>query len=451
VKPQDATSGCADMAASLGVDDILVFVRRGEQLSLLGGAGRGIGWAGVVDIELADEPLAAETIRRGRPQRVESPDPHRIIGPYYVERAALIPLGGGHLVVFGASRPITVSDGELLRAAAESTAACGDIPSAKLLADELEVVHAVRQLMEYRPESLAATATHVASVAVEALGCEIGVVVVTARGRTVIGGAGSGWPAIADHPRLVRSLESVTERARNGSVVEQEVGDDPLGISLVSRYALRIGSPAPIATLIVGHASERARGFTALCQRVGRSLADAAEVLLAQASAREDLSRERDAFAHEARTDALTGLGNRIAWDEALRREEALFHRHGHPMSVLSLDVDHLRETNERFGHSGGDEILFAAAEVLNATMRSSDIVVRLSGDEFAALLPMTDAEACSIVERRIADAMRDWSGSQPGLALSVSIGAASAGPGEPLRDAFRRADEALMRSKGSR
>ncbi len=234
-------------------------------------------------------------------------------------------------------------------------------------------------------------------------------------------------------------------------MVEQEVGDDPLGINLVSRYALRIGSPAPIATLMVGHSSERARGFTALCQRVGRSLADAAEVLLAQASAREDLARERDAFAREARTDPLTGLGNRIAWDEALRREEALFHRHGHPMSVLSLDIDHLREMNERFGHSGGDEILVAAAEVLTATMRSSDILVRLGGDEFAALLPMTDADACSIVERRIADAMGAWSGSHPGLALSISIGTASAGPGEPLRDAFRRADEALMRSKSSR
>ncbi len=448
---QDATRGCADMATSLGVDDILVFALRGDQLSLLGGAGRGIGWAGVVDISLADEPLAVETIRRGRPRRVEATDPHRIIGPYYVQRAALIPLGDGHLVVFGASRPITVSDGELLRAAAESAAACGDIPSAKLLADELEVVHAVRQLMEYRPESLVETASHVAAVAADALGCEIGVVMVSDRGRTVIGGAGSGWPSIAGHPSLVPDLESIAARAHDTSVVEQEVHEDPLGISLVSRYALRIGSSAPIATLMVGHTAERARGFTALCQRVGRSLADAAEVLLAQAAAREDLARERDAFAREARTDPLTGLGNRIAWEEALGREEALFHRHGHPMSILSLDVDHLRETNERFGHSGGDEILVATAEVLSATMRSSDILVRLGGDEFAALLPMTDAEASSAVERRIADAMNAWSGSVPGLALSISIGAASAGPGEPLRDAFRRADEALMRSKGSR
>ncbi|MEO5987227.1 MAG: GGDEF domain-containing protein [Candidatus Limnocylindria bacterium] len=449
--PPDPTRGCADMAASLGVDDILVFVRSGERLSLLGGAGRGIGWARVVDIDLADEPLAAETIRRGRPRRVEASDPNRIIGPYYVERAALIPLGDGHLVVFGASRPITVSDGELLRAAAESAAACGDTPSAKLLADELEVVHAVRQLMEYRPESIAATATHVASVAADALGCEIGIVMVEDKGVSVVGGAGSGWPAIADHPQLHADLEGIAGRARLGSVVEQEVHDDPLDLRLVSRYALRIGSRAPVATLMVGHSSERARGFTMLCQRVGRALADAAEVLLAQAAAREELARERDAFAHEARTDPLTGLGNRIAWEEALRREEALFSRHAHPTSILSLDVDHLRETNERFGHSGGDEILVAAAEVLNATMRSSDVVVRLGGDEFAAILPMTDAEASSAVENRIADAMREWSGSKPELGLSISVGSASAAPGEPLRETFRRADEALMRSKSAR
>ena len=118
---------------------------------------------------LAEAPLAAETILRGRARHVESGEPRRIVGPYWSSNRRSS-TGDGHR--FGSGRPIAPSDGELLRAAAESAAACGDIPSSKLLADELEVVHAVRQLMEYRPETIAATAAHVGAAAATALGCE---------------------------------------------------------------------------------------------------------------------------------------------------------------------------------------------------------------------------------------------------------------------------------------
>ncbi|MCV0403843.1 MAG: GGDEF domain-containing protein [Chloroflexi bacterium] len=443
--------GCADMATSLGVDDILVFAHRGSQLSLLGGAGRGVGWAGVVDVELADEPLARETLRRGRPKRVSDGESRRVIGPYWAEHAALIPVGDRHLVVFGASRPIQPSDGELLRAAAESAAACGDVPSSKLLADELEVVHAVRQLMEYRPDSVAATASHVGAMAAAALSCEIGLVLVDDGDRVVIGGGGQAWPQIASHPHLQADLEALADRIDSDTLVDQEVDGDPLGIHLVSRFAIRIGTPAPVGLLVVGHTSARARGFTVLCQRVGRSIAEAAEALLAQAAAREALARERDAYAREARTDPLTGLGNRIAWEEALRREEALFDRHGRPVALLSLDVDRLKETNDAFGHAAGDEILAGAADVLTSTLRATDLVARLGGDEFAALLPETDSAALQILEGRIAEASSAWRGANAELRLSISIGSAAATPGERLRDAFHRADAALMRSKGAR
>ncbi len=449
--PVEENHGCADMAAALGVDDILVFVRRDLALSLLGGAGRGIGWAGVVDVPLADEPLAGETIRRGRAQHVEGGEPRRIIGPYWSAYAVLVPLGDGHLVVFGSHRPIGASDGELLRAAAESAAACGDIPSSKLLADELEVVHAVRQMMEYRPETVMATAAHVGTAAAAALGCEVGVVLFQDGDRSVIGGGGSAWERISRNPRLRPDLESLANRVVTGNLVEQEIDDDPLGISLVSRFALRIGVDAPIATMMVGHTTDRARGFTLLCQRVGRSIADAAEVLLAQASAREELARERDQFAREARTDPLTGLGNRIAWEEALRREEALFSRHGRPVALLSLDVDHLKRTNDRFGHGGGDEVLAAAADVLREALRESDVVARLGGDEFAAILPETERDGLTVVSERIASASHAWRGSHPELRLSISVGTASAVPGESLRDTFLRADDALIEGKGAR
>lgn len=448
---QRRDGGCADMAAMLGVEDILVFAHIGTQLSLLGGAGRGVGWAGIVDVDLADEPLARETLRRGRPKRVGGEESRRVIGPYWAQQAALIPVGAGHLVVFGAPQPIAPSDGELLRAAAESAAACGDVPSSKLLADELEVVHAVRELMDYRPDGVAATARHVGSMAAAALSCEIGMVLVEDGDRVVIDGGGPAWEQIAGHPSLRFDLEALAARIDSDTLVDQEVEADPLGIRLVSRFAVRIGSPAPMGLLVVGHTSSRARGFTVLCQRVGRSIAEAAEALLAQASTREALARERDTFAREARTDPLTGLGNRIAWEEAVRREEALFDRHGRPVALLSLDVDRLKETNDAFGHAAGDEILAGAADVLTSTLRATDLVARLGGDEFAALLPETDGPALETLELRIAEASEAWRGTNPELRLSISIGSAAAAPGERLRDAFHRADAALMRSKGAR
>ena len=88
------------------------------------------------------------------PVRVEEKAPVRIVGPYWSAHAALIPVGDEHVVVAGGEEPIRGSDAELLRHAAEAVAAVGDVSSAKLLADELEVVDAVRQLMHYRPEKV---------------------------------------------------------------------------------------------------------------------------------------------------------------------------------------------------------------------------------------------------------------------------------------------------------
>ncbi|MGI8657782.1 MAG: GGDEF domain-containing protein [Candidatus Limnocylindria bacterium] len=96
----------------------------------------------------------------------------------------------------------------------------------------------------------------------------------------------------------------------------------------------------------------------------------------------------------------------------------------------LSLDVDRLKETNDRFGHAAGDEILVGAAAILRSTVRGGDIIVRLGGDEFAALLPSTDANGVESLERRIAKESESWRGTHADLRLSISIGSAAAAPG---------------------
>ena len=163
------------MAQPLGIADALVFRRDGPRLNLVGGEGRGVGWIGIVDVERDTEALVVRAQAATRPLRIETATPTHIVGPYWSAHAALVPVGESHLVVLGATAPILEPDASLQRLAAELVASHLEVSSAKLLADELELVHAIRQLMEYRPERVADTARHVAAVTAEALSCDVGV------------------------------------------------------------------------------------------------------------------------------------------------------------------------------------------------------------------------------------------------------------------------------------
>ena len=446
------TSPYLPIAEQLGVTDLLVLEARDGELLLVGGSGRGAGWAGTVRVRLADEPSAVQARANGRPLRLSGPEPIRIIGPYWASHAVLVPVGNDHLVVAGSSAAIRPADGELLRHAAEAVAAVDGIPSAKLLADELEVVHAVRQLIEFRPENVSATARHVADIAAAALGCELAAVLVRAPFGQVVAMAG-GDERCTD-PRFCAELANLAKRVAGGPIVEQDVPDDGrLGRSagLAARYTLGIGRTEQLGVLVVGHAMERPRGFTDLCQRVGRALADAAEVLIEQAIAREELAAERDRFAREARTDRLTGLANRIAWEEALEAEQERRGRYRRPVAVMSVDVDDLKATNDSHGHDAGDELLRAAAEILRSSLRSSDLVARVGGDEFNVLLPETESTTVEEIARRLGERCAAWRGARDDLRLSLSIGWAVPAPFGDLRETLRIADHRMYEAKLTR
>jgi diguanylate cyclase (GGDEF)-like protein len=308
--------------------------------------------------------------------------------------------------------------------------------------------------MDYRPETLAATARHVADVAAASLSCDFAAVLVPGADGPVVSVSGTAAAADADgcaDPKLCAELQRLAARIGDEPLLEQLVRDRGRlgrGGGLVTRYALRIGSGRSRALLVVGHDAARPRGFTMLCQRVGRALADAAEVLLGQASAREELAAERDRFAREARTDDLTGLANRIAWTEALARERKRRARYRRSVVLMSIDVDRLKEVNDRFGHDAGDELLTGAASVLVESLRDTDLVARIGGDEFGVLLPETAPEAMGPVLDRIRAACDAWRGSNPDLRLSLSIGWATPEPFGDLREALRTADGRMYESK---
>ena len=115
-------------------------------------------------------------------------------------------------------------------------------------------------------------------------------------------------------------------------------------------------------------------------------------------SEREELLERVEAM---ARTDVLTGLPNRRAWDEELRREMARAERHGHALAVVMIDLDRFKDFNDAHGHQGGDRLLGEIGNRWRTHLRVSDFMARYGGEEFAALLPACPPdEAIAAIER---------------------------------------------------
>ncbi len=143
--------------------------------------------------------------------------------------------------------------------------------------------------------------------------------------------------------------------------------------------------------------------------------------------------------------DKLTGLHNRLFYDEEMTR---LGRGRQFPLTLLIADVDGLKQINDRLGHAVGDELLKRAAAVLRETFRSEEVVARIGGDEFAALLPKTDATTAMGMLDRIRNRLHLHNSQQAGPALSLSLGIATAENSQSLVPALRKADESMYREK---
>jgi len=163
------------------------------------------------------------------------------------------------------------------------------------------------------------------------------------------------------------------------------------------------------------------------------------------------LQRENRVLECQAHQDALTGLANRRAFDDALARRVAESRETGMALAVVAFDLDHFKSINDRYTHAAGDSVLRDAANVLRAHCRSSDLAARIGGEEFVLLLPGADRDAaCAVAERVRAEvASREFAALAPGVRVTLSAGVAvDAGQG-CADELLRAADAALYRAKG--
>jgi len=143
----------------------------------------------------------------------------------------------------------------------------------------------------------------------------------------------------------------------------------------------------------------------------------------------------------QAQTDSMTGLYNRRGWDRLVAIEEERCRRYGNPATIFVLDLDQLKHINDTLGHLAGDQVIMAAANDLQQTVRASDVVARLGGDEFGILaVDMTAADAAVFAQRILQRVEADG--------IQMSVGWASRDPRHTLQATIAIADERMYRIK---
>ena len=155
--------------------------------------------------------------------------------------------------------------------------------------------------------------------------------------------------------------------------------------------------------------------------------------------------------AHEkAHRDALTGIPNRLAFEERARLELSRARRQRSALSLAVLDIDHFKRINDRYGHQAGDKVLRFLADLGQRRVRATDLFARYGGEEFVLLLPDTDLERAvalgETLRRQVEQAQFNYKDNR--VAVTVSVGVSTWRTDATLDVLFESADAALYRAK---
>ncbi|MDX6582087.1 MAG: hypothetical protein QOI10_1271 [Solirubrobacterales bacterium] len=226
----------------------------------------------------------------------------------------------------------------------------------------------------------------------------------TRTATTLAGGTGAVIPFVGTRTDEREAFTSGKQRLAAGALFEPLVLDDvTVGVLTVHWRAERLGVPMDEL------------------RQVMDLLALECSLALQRAETLARLERV-------ARTDELTGLANRRAWDEHLRREIEWAKRSGAPLAVAMLDLDHFKEYNDRHGHPAGDRLLKAVSASWEQAIRATDVLARYGGEEFALVLSATPPDEALVIVERLRSAMPTgqhvsaglvfWDGKEDDLAI---------------------------------
>jgi len=233
-------------------------------------------------------------------------------------------------------------------------------------------------------------------------------------------------------------LESIlTSLGKINSQIDARVGQHTVRVGELND-SLENGSPDDRELLV-----RTAKLLVAANQQLQADLAAAEMKLL-------DQRELAESFKHESRTDALTELLNRRAFDDEINAHLAKFKREGKTFSLLFVDIDHFKTINDQHGHLNGDQVLLTVAQCLKSSLRVPASVSRYGGEEFAVILPgVSGRNSMKIAEqlrRAVERCPHCVEGTQ--LRVTVSIGVTQAFRGDTRSELIERSDQALFAAK---
>ena len=217
-----------------------------------------------------------------------------------------------------------------------------------------------------------------------------------------------------------------------------------LGIGApVGALALRVAGGAAVGTELA------ANRFFYVYELVGTSLIFGVAGFFVGRRA-DRLRTGRDLYRLLSERDPLTGLVNSRAFFERFRRAVDHARRFREPISLLVIDVDRLKDLNDRFGHAVGSAALVRVGRVLSGAKREDDMASRWGGDEFALLMPGASQDAARRQAEAILGRLRDEARAGDVILrdVSVTIGVATSADGQSSEGLFERADRALLDGK---
>ncbi len=164
----------------------------------------------------------------------------------------------------------------------------------------------------------------------------------------------------------------------------------------------------------------------------------------------ENLRRRLQEKHEQAVRDPLTGLHNRLAYDERIIQEFARWKRYGQPMVLMMIDIDHFKQVNDNYGHKAGDKALVLIADQIRNHLRESDFLARFGGEEFIVLMPETNLDAATLAADKLLKAVEqcEFHYQNAKVTITISAGLAQLRKDDTTESLFQRADQAMYHAK---